>query len=73
VIVALGIQYAMRMRHIVICGVSGSSIFFYIISQTLLNVKYVILFSLQMLPETFLIPRRMERDRSRMHIGRHVQ
>jgi len=32
VIVALGIQYAMRMRHIVIAGVPGSSMFFYIIS-----------------------------------------
>jgi len=30
--VALGIQRAMRMRHIVICGLSGSAIFFHIIS-----------------------------------------
>jgi len=26
--VALGIQYEMRMRHIVICGLSGSKTFF---------------------------------------------
>jgi hypothetical protein len=32
--VALGIQYATRMRHIVIYGLSGSIIFFHIISQT---------------------------------------
>jgi hypothetical protein len=34
VFVDLGIQYAMRMRHIVICEVPWSTIFFHIISQT---------------------------------------
>jgi len=33
----------------------------------------VFLFTLQLLPETFFIPRRMERDRSRMRIVRHVE
>jgi len=32
--VALGIQYAMRMRLIVICGLPRSTVFFHIISYT---------------------------------------
>jgi len=32
VFVALGIQYAMRMRHVVICGLSARTIFFHSIS-----------------------------------------
>jgi hypothetical protein len=34
VIVALGIQHAMCLRRIVICGLSGSAIFVHIITQT---------------------------------------
>ena len=34
VCVAFGIQHAMRMRHIVIRGLSGCTIFSHIISQT---------------------------------------
>jgi len=32
VFVALGIQDAMRMRHIVICDLPGSTIFFHVVS-----------------------------------------
>jgi len=31
-LVALGIQHSLRMRDAVVCGVSGSNIFFHIIS-----------------------------------------
>ena len=71
VYVALGIQQAMRMRHIVICDVSGTTIFFFTLShkghafwkkKTLLNIKRVFGFSLQILFEKFLILRRTEKD-----------
>jgi len=69
VFVALVIQHAIRMRHIFIFGLSGSTTFFphyltncTILEKKLLNIKCVFWFSLQTLFEKFLIPRRGERD-----------
>ena len=68
--VALVIQHAMRMRHIVhLRPASFYNIFFphYLINdaifgEKLLNTKCVFGFSLQILSETLLILRRNERD-----------
>jgi hypothetical protein len=59
---ALVIQHAKRMRLIIICVLSGSPMFSShyltngtIFGKTLLNIKCVFSFSLQLLSETFLI------------------
>jgi len=63
VCVALGIRYATRMRHTVICGLSGSPIFFhfYLINAMIFggeksywNTKRILVFSAN-LSETFPI------------------
>jgi hypothetical protein len=65
---ALGIQNALRMRHIVICGLSGYTIPFYVINGTILKKesgfehKMCVLIFLQLMTETFLIPRETEPD-----------
>jgi len=61
VFVALGIQYAMAMHHIVICSLSGSTIFFHISHKLsnfrggLWNIKCAFGFFLHLFSETFLI------------------
>jgi hypothetical protein len=63
VCVALGIQHAKRMRRIAICGLYGSTTFFYIISsEKFIEYKMCVLVPLQILSETCLILRRTERD-----------
>jgi hypothetical protein len=69
VFVDFGIQYIRCLRHIVICGLSGCTIFFHVISLTarflkkkLLDIKFVVRISLQNFSGTFLILRRTERD-----------
>ena len=69
VFAALGMQYAMCMRDIVICGVSVSTVYFHVISWTaryskkeIIEHKHVFWFSLQPGSQTFFIARRTERD-----------
>jgi len=80
VFLALGMQRAMRMRHIFSCGLSRSTILFHIKKgkifgkKLLLNMKRVFHVSLQLPSETFLILRRNERDMiKKMYIGLHVK
>ena len=77
VFVALGIQHAMRMCLIIICGLSRFTMFpHYLINGTIFGgggLNNVFWFSLQLLSEKFLIPRRNERDMIKMCIGLHVK
>ena len=64
----------MRMRYIVVCGLSGSAIFFHVvINGKIFEGGKKSLFSLQCLPETFPIQRRIEGDMIKMYIGLHVK
>ena len=50
--VALGIQHAMRMRHVIIGGLSGSNIFFfshYLINGTILEKNKINILNIKLL------------------------
>ena len=78
--VALGIQHALCMRHIDICGLPRSTIHFphYLINCTifeksLLNIKCLFWFPLQHLSETFLTVRGTERDMIKMYSSQYIK
>jgi len=69
----------MRVVHIVICGLSGSTMFFHVIPQTarlcknFIEHKACFSSSPQIMPSTFLILRRTERDMIKKFFGIHLQ
>jgi hypothetical protein len=68
VYVALVIQHAMRMRHMIICGLPGSRVYFHIISymarlkQRVIEHKWRVMILYTIWCATFLITIRTERD-----------
>jgi len=79
VFVALGIQHAMRKRHVVICGLPRSTVFFHIISymarfsKNVLNVKCLLWFCVQFCLKHFPIQEELSAIWSKMCNGLHVK
>ena len=74
VFVALGIQHAMRMPQIVICGLSVSTVIFYIISLTArLKKMYVLIFSSTFDCNISHSKKKWARYDKNIHIGLHVK
>jgi len=81
VFAALGFQHVILMRHIFMCGLSSSTVFFFFTlshkwhdfrKKKLLNIKCVSIFSTA-LSEAFFILRRNERIVIKMYIGLHAK
>ena len=76
--VALGIQHAMFLRHIVTCALPGCTVSSRALShrhdiRTNMERKACVLIMLQLLPGTFLILRRNERGVIKKCIGLYVK
>ena len=79
VFIALGIQNTICMRSIVVCVLLGSTVSFNTISLTAwfsakraIKMKFLFWFSPQILPETFIILRKIERDMIKIYTVLHV-
>jgi hypothetical protein len=70
VFVALGIQHAMHMHSIILPYVACLALQYF---STLSHKLHDFLFSLQVMSETFIILRRIERDMIKDYIGLHVK
>ena len=71
--IALGIQHAIHVRHIVICGLSGWTDFSTLSHKKIIQLKMCFHFPLQILSETFFLLRRTERNVWKMCISLHVK